>query len=186
RKVDDGLSTKPEWVETSRVEEQDRTLTVVSSDPRLERDAALSEAWRMVREQAQRDFAQFDDRARAWSIPLETLKKVQLVRRRHAEQYQTDLGAVGQAEMHIMHLQIERSPRVRDELNVAWQNELVRRRVAGMGIIAAFLTVCFGSAAVCLRSNVSVSGGMANRVKLACTGAVGLAGAVAVCGLSLV
>jgi len=179
-------SAKPDWIETPPIEGQDRTLLVVSSDPRLEREAALSEAWMLVRARVQRDFAEFDDRARDWSIPLDTLKKAQLVRQRHDEQYQTDLGSVGQAEMHIMHLQFELSPRGRDELNAAWQQELVRRRVAGMGIIAAFLTVCFGSAAVGLRSNTPASGGTENRVKLACSGVVGLAGAMAVCGLNLV
>ena len=184
--VTTGTFAKPEWVETPHIESGDRTLLVVSSDPRLEQEAARSEVWNLVREQVQRDFVEFDDRAQAWAIPLDALKKAQLVRQRHAERYQTDLGSVGQAEMHIMHMQIELSPRVRNDLNTVWQQELVHKRMAGMGIIAAFLTICFGSAAFGLRSNMQGTGEIKNRVKLACTGAVALAGAVAVCGLSLV
>ena len=179
-------TSQPKWVEASRVESPERTLVVVSSDPQLEQTAALSEAWRLVRDEVHRDFVKFDGRARAWAIPFDALKNAQLVRQRHDQRYQADLGTAGKAEMHIMHLQVEMSPRVRAELNKAWQKELVNRRVIGMGVIVAFLSVCFGSTAVYFRSSSPVSKPASHRLKIACAGAVGLAGATALFGLSWV
>lgn len=161
----------PSWVGQRRVTDGETTWLVVRSAEKATKVRAETDAHNQAVEQLKQDFHRSHPNEGAWTIPLVFVQSdvisQKFVEAISHEPIRISRGVIRTEPMYRVHLQLELTPDVKEQLYQHWRVPLVNQRLWILGSLLGMLTLITGSTAAYLRLDARTGGAYRGRLKTA-------------------
>lgn len=160
----------PAWVERGRSEVQSGEITtttwdVVTGGYYADAGEAEAEAYAKATQLVHAWFSQRNSFPGQWALPQDIVR-VHAVHSTYMERDERDLGPTS-ATMYRQHLQVGFTPELEQAIRPVWREQVVERRLWGLGGIVGLLTLIAGSLATYFRIDAATDGQYRRRLKFA-------------------